>query len=405
MIQLFQMAFRDLGRNRRRSFFSALAVAMGLAMLLLLAAAVQGEFGGALASTIRLQSGHLQVRAKTYDENKTSLKYEDLLADPDALAAQIASLPQVKVATPRLFASGIVAVANESAGVRVVGIDPPSTANDPFRDGLVSGQFLAADDREGLLLGQTLADKLKLKAGDPVNLSVNTSNGDVAQQAFTVRGIYSTNTGAFDGVTVFLPLAKAQTITQAEKHASTIFVLLHDGAQTAAVAAALQTGNYQVLTYTQMNEVLIQTEDLSSGYLVLLYLIVLGITATVIVNTLIMAVMERTREIGILSAIGMRSRRIMAMFLAESSLLAVGGILMGLALGGLIIAYFTRYGFFIGNIGVTGMLLGSTIYTQLTLQDTVNLTIAAFVITLLAGLYPAVLASRMEPVTALRGGE
>jgi ABC-type lipoprotein release transport system permease subunit len=406
MSQLLTMAFRDLGRNRRRSFFSALAVAMGLALLLLIAATIKGEYGGALASSIRLQSGHLQVRAKSYDENKTSLKYEDLVADPDQLAAQLAAIPGVKVATPRLFASGIVAVANVSAGVRVVGIDPPSAANDPYREGLVSGQFLAADDRQGVLIGQTLADKLSLKAGDQVNLSVNTSNGDVAEQAFTVRGIYSTHTPAFDRGTVFLPLAKAQTIAGAEKHASTIFVLLNDGAQTDAVAAAIQTGAYQVLTYTQMNPLLIQTEQLANSYMVLFYLIVLGITATVIINTLIMAVMERTREIGILSAIGMRSRRVMAMFLTESGLLALGGILMGLVLGGLIVAYFTRYGFFIGDVGLSsGIPLGSTIYPQLTLTDTVNLTIAAFVITLLAGLYPAVLASRMEPVKALRGQE
>ncbi len=407
MIQLLTMAVRDLGRNRRRSFFSALAVGMGLALLLLLASVVEGEMGGALASSIRLQSGNLQVRAKNYDQNKTSLKYEDLVQNPDQLAAQIATVPGVKVATPRLYASGIVAVGNESAGVSVVGIDPASLGSAPYREGLVSGQFLAADDREGLLLGQTLADKLAVKAGDQLNLSINTSNGDVAQQTFTVRGVYTTHTPGYDGATVFLPLAKAQTMAGAEKYASTIFVLLNDTGQTDAVAAAIQAPGYQVLTYTQMNPLLMETEQLANSYIVLFYIIVLGISATVVVNTLIMAVMERTREIGILAAIGMRSRRILAMFLAESGLLAVGGIIMGLILGGLLVAYFTRYGFYIGNVGLanSSILVGSTIYAQLTLNDTINLTIAAFVVTLLAGLYPAVLASRMEPVTALRGQE
>ena len=115
-----------------------------------------------------------------------------------------------------------------------------------------------------------------------------------------------------------------------------------------------------------------------------------------------MAVFERTREIGILSSIGMKGRRIMAMFLAESSLLAVGGILMGLVLGGLVIAYFTKYGFFIGNMGISGLLIQDTIYTDLTLADTVYLTILSLIITMVAGLYPAMLAARMEPVIALR---
>jgi ABC-type lipoprotein release transport system permease subunit len=403
MIQLFKMAFRDLGRNRRRSFFSSLALGLGLALLLLMAAFIHGEMTSAIDSTIRLQSGHLQVRAESYDESKNSLKWQDLVENPDQVAAQIASLAPVQVATPRLFASGIISVGNESSGVRIFGIDPASAANAPYRSGMVSGEFLTADDRQGVLIGQALADKLGLKTGDQINLSVNTSNGDVAQQLFTVRGIYSTQTNGFDSTTVFMPLAKAQAITQTENHASTIFVLLKNADQTNLVASALQSSQYQVLTWTQMDALILQTEDLANSYMVIFYLIVLGVTATVIINTLIMAVFERTREIGILSAIGMKSRRILAMFLAESTLLAFGGILMGLVLGGLAVAYFSHYGFFIGNMGVTGILIGNTIYTDLTLHDTVTLTITALVITLLAGFYPALLAARMEPVDALHG--
>lgn len=202
-----------------------------------------------------------------------------------------------------------------------------------------------------------------------------------------------------------MPLAKAQAITQAENHASTVFVLLRDREQTDAIVAALQTSSYQINTWVQMNELLVETEQLSNAYMWLLYLIVLAITATVIVNALIMAVFERTREIGILLAMGMRGSRIMAMFFAESSLLAVGGIAMGLVLGGLLVTYATKYGFYIGSYGMTGILIGERIYAYLTLSDTITLTITAFVITLVAALYPAMLAARMEPVEALHGGK
>src|SRR5260221_9235090 len=97
MIQILSMAFRDLGRNRRRSFFSALAVSMGLAMLMLLAGFLNGELGGAVDTAIRLQSGHLQVRANHYDENKTSMKWEDLIENPDQVAAKIAALAPVSI--------------------------------------------------------------------------------------------------------------------------------------------------------------------------------------------------------------------------------------------------------------------------------------------------------------------
>jgi ABC-type lipoprotein release transport system permease subunit len=402
MLQLIKMAYRDLGRNRRRSFFSSLALGMGLALLLLMASVVEGEMRGAMDSTIQLDSGDLQVRAKSYDEDKTSLAWEDLVQNPDQIATQIASLSPVTVATPRLFASGIVTVGDETAGVRVIGIEPDSPANAPYQDGLVSGQFLTAGDREGILIGLPLANKLGLKPGDQVTLLANTSNGDVDQQLFTVRGVYTTQITGYDESTIFMPLSKAQALTQTENHASTIFVLLKNRDDTSAVAAALQGSDYQIITWQQANELIIQTEQFAGAYMVVLYLIVLGITATVIVNTLVMAVFERTREIGIFAAIGMKGGRIMAMFFAESGFLAIGGILMGWVLGAALVYYATVYGFYIGNMGITGILMHDTIHAYLTVSDTITLSITALVVSLLAALYPAVLAARLEPVEALR---
>jgi ABC-type lipoprotein release transport system permease subunit len=405
MIQLYRMALRNLGRNRRRSFFSALALGMGLALLLLMSAVITGEIRNAMNTAITLQSGHLQVRAKDYSENKASLAWKDLIENANTVAAQIAAIPGVKAVTPRLIASAILARGDTSRGVRILGVDPASPANAPYRDGLVSGTFPAADDREGLLIGQALADKMHLAVGERINLLVNTSNGDVDEQPFVIRGTFNTHNPGYDEGIALMPLAKAQAIARAEGRASIIFVLLDDRDQTGAVAAALQSGPYKVVTYEQANELLSQAEELSQGYMVILYLIVLAITATVIVNTLIMAVFERTREIGILAAMGMRSGRIMALFLAESSLLALGGIALGLLLGGAAVAYASRYGFYIGDFGATSILIGERIYAHLTLKDALSLTVTALVITLLASLYPAVMAARMEPVQALRGGK
>jgi ABC-type lipoprotein release transport system permease subunit len=403
MIQLFKMALRNLRRNSRRSFLSALAVAIGLALLLLIAAILKGEMGGALKNSIQLQSGHLQIRATSYDENKVSLNWKDLVTSPDQVIEQLKAIPEITVATPRLFASGIVTRGENSRGVQVIGIDPSSSANQVFRQGLLSGDFLTADDREGILIGKPLADKFKLSVGDQVSLLVNTSNGDVSTQLFTVRGIYTTNTTGYDENTIFMPLLKAQTITGTEDHASTIFIMLKDRDQADAVAAALKSPDFQILTWRKMNELIVQTEDFANAYLILIYLIVLGITATVVTNTLIMAVFERTREIGILTAIGMKGRRIMAQFLTEGGLIATGGVIGGLILGSIAVAYFAKYGISIASQRVTGMLMGDTIYPDLTLQDTINLTIVTYIITLIASLYPAILAAQMEPVEALHG--
>lgn len=403
MSQTFKLAFRNIGRNKTRSLLSALAVAVGMALLLLMAAVMEGEMRGAMQNSIRLQSGHLQIRPASYDENKISLKWEDLIENPDQVVEKVKSLPQVTAATPRLIASAILTLRDQSKGVQILGIDPASAANDPFRIGLLDGQYIQADDREGLLIGQTLADKLNLEVNDKVNLLMTTSNGDVDEQLFTVRGIYSTRIPSYDENTVLMPLPKAQSFTATENHASTIFILLQNQEQAEPVAQALNTSNLKVLTWREQNVLITQFEDFAGIALIFFYLIVLGITATVVTNTLVMAVFERTREIGILAAIGMKARGIMAQFLTEAALLATGGVIGGLLIGGALVAYFTVYGIYIGDYGVTGLLFEDHIYAHLTLENTLSLTIVTYLITLIASLYPARLAARLEPVEALHG--
>ena len=405
MKQLFTLAIRDLARNRRRSFFSALALGMGVAVLLLMAAVVEGEMRDTLDRTIILQSGHMQVQNENFDPDKNSMAWDDLVAEPGRMADQISALPEVKTATPRLYASGILNTGDKSTGVQITGIDPESSANDPYRNGMVSGDFLLADDREGILIGEALAMKLSRGVGDQVALMVNTSSGDVAEQNFTIRGVYSTGTPAYDNSNIFMPLSKAQAISQAEGYASTIFILLNKIEMMPAVSAALKTEQYKITTYEAANQMIIETEQYSQAFMIVLYLIVLAITATVIVNTLVMAVFERTREIGILAALGMRSRTIMSMFFIESAILAIGGTLIGLFLGGLLVLYSSTVGFYIGDFGATGFLLGERIYGYLTVEDTVTLSITALVVTLVASIYPAMLAARMQPVEALHGGK
>ena len=403
MSQTLKLAFRNIGRNKTRSLLSALAVAVGMSLLLLMAAVMEGEMRGAMQNSIRLQSGHLQIRPASYDENKISLKWEDLIENPDQVVEKVKSLPQVTAATPRLIASAILTLSDESKGVQILGIDPASEANQPFRTGMIDGQYLQADDREGILVGQTLAEKLGLNVNDKVNLLMTTSNGDVDEQLFTVRGIYSTHIPSYDENTVFMPLAKAQAFTATENHASTIFVLLQSPEQAEPVAQALSSANLKMLTWREQNALITQFEDFAGIALIMFYLIVLGITATVVTNTLVMAVFERTREIGILSAIGMKGRGIMAQFLAEAALLATGGVIGGLLIGGALVAYFTVYGIYIGDYGISGVLFEDHIYAHLTLENTINLAVLTYIITLVASLYPARLAARMEPVEALHG--
>lgn len=404
MTNYFKMAYRNLGRHRRRSFLSGLALALGTALLMFIAAFFQGEMRSSMETTLRLSSGHLQVRDADYDPDKLSVAWEYLIENPEQIAAQIEALDQVDAATPRLMASGIISAQNDSIGVEIMGIDPASSANDPYRT-LVSGEFLSADDREGILIGYPLAQNLGLNVGDQLTLLVNTSEGSVDEQQFTVRGIFTTGTTAYDKGIVFLPLAKAQAFSGAQNHASMIFILLKDREQDEAVAVAIPQ-SFQVKTWRELNSLLVLVNDFSNAYLTFINLIVLGVTAIVIVNTLLMSVFERMREIGILSAIGMKGRQIITLFLAEATLLALGGVASGALAGWALSAYFGKVGVYFGDLGISGdMILQDRIYPLLTIDSAVNLIVTAFLITILASLYPARMASRMEPVEALHSAQ
>ena len=397
----FKMAYRNLGRHRRRTFLSGLALALGTALLMFIAAFFQGEMRSSMETTLRLNTGHIQVQDADYDPDKLSVAWEYLLENPEQTAAQIELLDAVEVATPRLMASGIVSTGDESVGVQIMGIVPDSKANDPYRN-LVAGDFITADDREGIVIGLPLAESLGVSVGGKLNVLVNTSEGNVDEQQFIIRGIFTTGTTAYDEGVVLLPIAKAQAFSGAIDHASLIFVLLKDREQADAVASAIQGEGIKVQTWSEMNELLVLVNDFSDAYLAIINLIILGVTATVIVNTLLMSVFERTREIGILSAIGMKGRQVIMLFLAEASLLALGGITAGSLVGWAISAYFGKVGIYFGDRGMSNdMLLNDRIFTTLTVDSAINLIVTAFVITLVASLYPARMASRMEPVEAL----
>ena len=405
MRQLFKIAYRDLIRNRRRSLLTLVAIAVGVSLLVFMSGFIQGAITDSIENNIRLQTGHLKIRAESYDEDKVSLAWEDLLDNPEELAAQVRALDGVEAVSPVLWASGIVSTREESVGVRVFGIDPLSDVHARIRAGLAAGEYLQPDDRSGLLLGQRLAESLGVAVGDQISLLVNTADEAPDEATFTIRGLYATGVPVYDDTTIFLPLSKAQAFTHTEGRASMILALLKDRELADGLAAALRAPGYTVLTWREMNQVILQAIQAGMGMLYILYLVVLLVVAVVIANTLLMSVFERIREMGILSALGMKGREILLMFLVEAGILGAVGVVLGVILGSLGVFYMSKVGLHIGDMATmttVSAAYSDTMYARFAPAETIAVAIAAMVIILLASLYPARFAARLQPADALR---
>ncbi len=402
--KIWVIAYRDLGRNRRRSGLTMLAVVLGLALLILMSGFIAGVIDGMISDSILLNSGHVQVRAESYEVEKASLEWKDLLDNSDELLASAAGIEGVKAVAPVLWASGFLNTADELIGVSVTGIDPDSSFHDPIRQGMVAGEYLAVEDRDGVLIGKKLAEELGISAGSKISLLVGTSDGETDEGIFTVRGVFATGVVLYDGGTVYMPLPKAQAFTNTGDRISAVILLTEDAETADQVAAALRGPGRKVVTWKDMNALILQAMEQGMAFYYLMYGIVILIVAVIITNTLLMSVFERTRELGILAALGMKGRQIMTMVLLEAGTLALLGVIGGIILGSLVVWYLSINGIPIGD-DIAGMVQGfaypSVFFAKFAPGDVFGLSLAMLVIVLLAALYPARFAARLEPVEAL----
>ncbi len=401
--KLWAIGYRDLGRNRRRSVFTALAVALGLALLIIMNGYIAGVMEDSLQNSIRLQTGHLQLRAPSYEIEELSLQWEDLLAGADQVTAQAQSVPGVQTAAPVLWARAILNTANESVGLQLHGIDVTSPHYASVRDGLVAGDYLAPDDRGGVLLGQRLADELGLAVGDNVSLTVINANNQPEEAIFAIRGLFSTGVATYDEASVMAPLARVQTFTGVGSRASAVILLLDDQEQAVTVAAALAGPSVNALTWQTMNAFFLETMQTAMSFYYLLDGIVMLIVAVIVANTLLMAVFERIREMGILAALGMKGRQLMQMMLFQAAILSLFGIAAGIVLGVAGVMLLAQIGIPVGDMATvaSNMAIGEVLRARLVPDQILWLSIWTLIVALLASLYPAWFAARLEPVKAL----
>jgi len=405
LIKLWVVAYRNLGRNRRRTGLTILAVTLGLAVLVMMSGFIAGIFDSMISFSILLNSGHVQIRSESFKMENPSLKWQDLIENSEELVTRAAEVEGVTATAPVLWAGGFVNTADELVSVNVTGIDPGSNFHDPIREGIVAGEYLDVEDRDGVLVGEKLASDLGLGAGSNISLLVNTSDGGTDEDIFIVRGVFDTGVVSYDAGTVYMPLPKAQAITNAGDRISAVILLTENAEMADPVAVALRGPGRSVVTWKDMNALILSAIEQGNYFYFIVYGIVILIVAVLIANTLLMSVFERTRELGILAALGLKGRQIITMILLEAGTLALLGVFGGLIIGVLVVWYASFNGLYIGDdiaSMVQGFAYPSTFYAKIAPADFLTLSLAMLGIVLLASIYPASFAARLEPVAALK---
>jgi len=337
----WRLAWRNLARNRRRSLLSGSVIAFGFAAMALAGGFMLQSFSGLKDTAIKSGLGHLQFAdARAFDGSEdTTLEYG--LSRAAALAAQLGRDPAVAVVMPRVEFFGLVTAGARSIPFMGVGVEPDAERRGSHIPGTVErGEWLAAGGR-GAVLGGGLADSLKVGVGDVITLLATTPDGTLNAVDATVAGIAAVSVKELSERYLAIPLTLAQELLDAEDRVSRVSVLLRPDSQEAATGARLLAalgGDYPEMTVRRWDELAVFYGQVKRLYLGIFgfmggVLVVVVFLATV--NTTLMSVTERTREIGTLRAIGARRRPLVAGFLAEGVLLGLVGCGLGalLALG------------------------------------------------------------------------
>jgi ABC-type lipoprotein release transport system permease subunit len=406
MSKSFKMAWRNMWRNWRRTAIALSAIVLGLILLLFLNGVIQGSDQGIYGNAVRLYGGNVQVHAPGYRVKANRMPLLPL-ADADAVVAAAQAQSEVVAAAKRITTGGLVSTREGSFPVKITAIQP--SVEQPISmqaENITAGRFLLDDDGDAVLIGRGLADELGVTAGDRVTVVGRSKQETMRQRTMTVVGIYDLGMAEAEKGMVFITLPEAQTLYNLRDQETEVAIMLQKVGQEAKVMPALAAAlpGYEVDSWTTLHPEIEETLAMKGAFTTILGLIVLMIASIGILNLMLMAVFERTREMGVLSALGMKGRQIMWLFLLEGALIGLVGAVIGCAIGYGLVTIVGQVGIdfgFASDMGEVTALMGSRLYPTVGLNNVLFSGVAVTLIAALASLYPAWQASRNEPAAAL----
>ena len=406
-----QMALRSVFRNPRRSVITASATAFGLAAYLFLYAFADGFFEQMIHNSTQQLSGHVQVMAQGHD---VDLSPAFRIADSQALQQQLQARLEVEAAAPRVLLRAMVANPGKSLPVELVGIAPEQerAVTELFRY-MEQGTYVQSGEA-GIVIGQKLAEELGARLGDKLVITVQQAGGDLASSAQAILGIYRTGSDLFDTEYVFTNINAARRLGGLlEDEVSRIVLRLSDRAESAALARTLNQSlpltndGLEAQGWETLLPVVVQMVEMSQVDFYLILSVVFVVVAIGVMNTMVMSVMERTRELGVMLALGTRGVQLLLTIVFEAFFLAVLGMVAGTLAGGALVYWLNQAGIDLSSIsGALETIPGITdrVYPVLMFDHVWLPSLLLFLCSVTVALYPAWRAARLDPVEAIHHG-
>lgn len=414
---ILRLAWRSLTRHRRRTVITVSAVSLSLGMMIIFVGLADDGHERMAKIGIRLGAGYVLVQGKGYQKTQT---LDHLVHDPKRVMAIARALPKVTAAAPRVRASGLLSTGESSAPVLVSGVDPEieAKASDiPAPRRRVAGGYLRKRSQleyknqpADIYVGAELAKTLQLNVGDRTVLTLSPKGAErPAAAAFLVRGIFKTGVTELDQGYVEIPIAEAQRLLELGDSVTQVAILLNDLQDTAPITVALKgklAKRLEVLPWEEALKELYDAILLDDAGLYIMMFIIFIIVAIGIFNAVFMSVMERTREFGVMLALGTGPSQVFWAVVVESMLLAliaaVIGVGVGLGLHLWVSSTGIDLGAMAGDYEIAGISLEGKIYSKLTTYVVAKWTVVVMAMTVVAALYPALRATRLQPVEAIR---
>lgn len=404
-----KLAWRNVWRNRRRSLITLASIGFSATILVFTQAILVGSHEQmALQALDAYKAGQIQIHARGYQQDPTIFRS---FIPSERLLSLLKENREISGYAPRVQGEGLATIDQESKGVVIMGIDPQLERDlTPIAGEITRGDYLAKDE-EGALVGEGLLQNLDGELGDSLALITQTRRGTLGAARFKVKGVFRTGVPALDEGLVYLHLEGAQRLFAFEGRLTMLVLELHDPsrANLNAVKQDLLTEVHseelEVLTWPEFMPELEQILrfDSAGGYVFLLILLL--VIAFGVLNTILMAVLERTKEFGMLLSLGTKPWRIFGMVLLEAFFISLIGAAGGALLGSAVSAYVVHHplnfsGTSYENVASWG--IKPLIYAKLSLEVVAYPGLVMLGLGVLIALYPALRATRIEPVEAMQ---